>query len=171
VPAFKIGVGTQPTYSNGEILDNRYYSDCLQSHIEHMELALDEGLGIGVDETIGGKVLGVEMDLDGLLRMDTATQVTTLAAAVGGTIMSPNEARAKMDLPPVDGGDAVLSQQQNFSLEALAERDADKPFAKPEPGPGALTPGQTPPLQLPPGQTPEKQFEVVAVFRKELRAA
>jgi hypothetical protein len=44
-------------------------------------------------------------------------------------ILSPNEQRAKLDKRPVEGGDSPMVQQQNFSLEALAKRDAqDDPF-------------------------------------------
>jgi hypothetical protein len=46
--------------------------------------------------------------------------------------MSPDEARWKFHaLGPTPGGKSVLAQQQNFSLAALAKRDADDPFAKP----------------------------------------
>lgn len=131
VPAFKIGVGQMPTYSNGEILDQRYYSDCLQSHIEAFELCMDEGLGL--TEPKDGKTLGVELDLDGLLRMDSATQIKTLVEAVGGGVMAPDEARAKIDLAPVKGGGTPYLQQQNYSLAALDARDRNDPFAKPAP--------------------------------------
>ena len=138
VPAFKIGVGAMPTYQNGELLDQRYYSDCLQKHIEDYEVLMDEGLGL--DRTKDGKTLGVDLDLDGLLRMDTASQVKTLSEAVGGSIMVPNEARRKMDLPPKEGGDSIWMQQQNYSLEALAERDRNDPFPKTAPAPPAPPP-------------------------------
>jgi len=140
VPPFKIGVGQMPTYSNGEILDQRYYSDCLQSYIEAMELCLDEGLNLNERKEGRSGMLGVELDLDGLLRMDTATLFDTLGKGVGGSILAPNEARKRVDLPPLDGGESVYMQQQNFSLAALAERDRDQPFAKPEPAPAAPTP-------------------------------
>lgn len=121
VPTFKIGAGTQPTYQNGEILNGIYYSDCLQSLIEQLELCLDEGLGL---TEVSGKTLGVEADLDSLLRMDTATQIKALGEGVGAGIIAPNEARKKLDLPPVVGGDTPYLQQQNWSLEALNERPA-----------------------------------------------
>jgi HK97 family phage portal protein len=133
VPPFKIGIGTMPTYQNGEILNQIYYSDCLQSHIEQMELALDEGLGL--TEPKGGTTYGVELDLDALLRMDTATHVKTLGEGVLAAIYTPNEARRRMDLPPKKGGDTPYLQQQNFSLAALDERDRNSPFAKPTPAP------------------------------------
>ena len=142
VPPFKAGFGTAPTYQNGELWNAMYYSDCLQSHIEQIELALDEGLGLDVAK--GGKTLGVELDLEALLRMDTATQVQTLTAAVKGTVMAPNEARRKMDLKPLPGGDTVYMQQQNYSLAALDARDRENPLSKP---PEPPSPDPTPPSE------------------------
>jgi phage portal protein BeeE len=45
--------------------------------------------------------------------------------------MAPDEGRAKLNLPPVPGGKYPYLQQQNYSLEALAKRDASDPFAAP----------------------------------------
>lgn len=126
VPAYMAGVGPLPTYNNIEGLTLQYYGQCLQIHIEAMELCLFEGLEIG-------EGFRVQLDLDGLFRMDTATLVESLGKAVGNTIMASNEARKRLNLPPVTGGDAVLSQQQNYSLEALANRDATNPLAAPTP--------------------------------------
>jgi phage portal protein BeeE len=45
--------------------------------------------------------------------------------------MTPNEARRSENLPPVTGGDELYLQQQNYSLGALARRDASEdPFGK-----------------------------------------
>lgn len=127
VPAYMVGVGTPPAYNNIEALNQQYYSQCLQALIENIELLLDEGLGL-VD--VQGKTYGVEFDLDGLLRMDTATQIKALSDAVKGSIMPPNVALKKQNLKPVKGGDTIYMQQQNYSLEALSKRDAqDDPFA------------------------------------------
>jgi HK97 family phage portal protein len=130
VPPYKIGVGAMPAVTNIQALNVEYYSQCLQVLIEAAELCLDEGL-----EMAPG--YGSEFDLDGLLRMDSVTQMTTLKEAVGASIMAPNEARRKIDLKPVEGGDSPMSQQQNYSLAALAKRDASAdPFAK-APAPAA----------------------------------
>lgn len=129
MPAYKVGVGTTPTYANAEILNQIYYSDCLQSLIEAAELCLDEGLELPAP-------YGTEFDLDGLLRMDTAALYKSNNDAVGGGWMKPNEARRRVDLPPVEGGDSPLIQQQNYSLAALARRDAQPdPFNAPQPEP------------------------------------
>lgn len=132
VPAYKVGVGPSPGATNVEALDQQYYSQCLQILIEQFEACLDEGLGL--DVPIEGRRMGVELDLDGLLRMDTQTQVSTLADGVNRGLMTPNEARRKLNSPPLIGGDTIYLQQQQYSIEALHERDQDKPFAKPAEG-------------------------------------
>lgn len=139
VPAYMVGVGDPPAYNNIEALNQQYYSQCLQKHFESIELCLDEGLGL---TQVQGKTYGVEFDLDTLLRMDTATRIKTYSEAVTGGLFKPNEARAIFDKPPVKGGDQVYLQQQNFSLEALAKRDAmADPFAtsKPQTQPPAVS--------------------------------
>jgi HK97 family phage portal protein len=165
VPAFKIGVGSMPTYQNGEVLNQVYYSDCLQSHIEQYELCMDEGLGLA--EPVGGRMMGVELEIEGLLRMDQATQVKTLAEAVKGSIMTPNTALKKQNLPPVEGGDTIYMQQQNYSLGALHERDeSDDPFNRTKP------PAPTPPSP----EDVEEQAKILAYyiqkhFDEEIQAA
>lgn len=127
VPPYKIGVGTMPTYNNIQALNVEYYNQSLQRHIEDIELCLDEGLGLG---RRSNNRMGTEFDLDGLLRMDSVTQMNVLKEGVGGMILAPDEARKKLDLKPVEGGASPLAQQQNYSLAALAKRDAQAdPFA------------------------------------------
>lgn len=123
VPPSKVGVTTSPTGTTAAQENQKYYSDCIQVLVEEYEACMDDGLSVP-------DKYGVELDIDGLLRMDMGALVETLKLAVGGTIMAPNEARKRMNLPPVKGGDSVLSQQQNYSVEALAKRDAQAdPFA------------------------------------------
>lgn len=139
MPLYKIGAGPMPTANNVEGLHQQYYSDCLQVPIEAAELCLDEGLAVPPGYC-------VEFDLDGLLRMDQATQIDMLAKSVGGAIRSPNEARAKLNLPPKVGGDSIYLQEQNYSLEALAKRDASAdPFGTaPAPAPAPSTGAEDP---------------------------
>ena len=132
VPPYMIGIGAPPSYNNIEALNQQYYSQCLQNLIEAIEILLDEGLGL---VNVTPRTYGTEFDLDGLLRMDTSTKSKTWGDLVKVGIAAPNEARAAFDLMPVDGGDSVYMQQQNYSLEALAKRDQGDPFAKPPPAP------------------------------------
>jgi len=130
VPPYKVGVGPYPSYNNVEALDQQYYSQCLQTLAEKIEELLDYGLGL--DTKKDNVQLGTEFDLDGLLRMDTSTRIKAAADAIGSGGMAPNEARKKyFELGSKKGGDSPYMQQQQFSLEALAKRDAGDPFAKP----------------------------------------
>lgn len=124
VPAYKVGIGELPTHDNIEAQDQQYYSQCLQSLIESIELLLDEAFELEGDT-------GTEFDVNALLRMDSERRIKSLGEGVKNTILTPNEARRSENLPPLPGGDALYLQQQNFSLEALARRDAsDDPFGK-----------------------------------------
>lgn len=129
VPPYKIGVGEMPKYDNIQSLNVEYYSQALQYLMEGTENCLDDGLGIGVSNPIAGRVIGTEFDVDGLTRMDSVTQMSVLEKASG--IMTIDEKRKKLDLParPDGAGDDVFLQQQNYSLAALAKRDAQSdPF-------------------------------------------
>jgi HK97 family phage portal protein len=139
MPLYKINAGPLPTNNNVEALEQQYYSGCLQILIESLESALDTGLDIP-----NGK--RVECDIDSLLRMDTATLIDALGKATEKALMSPDEARRKLNLPPTPGGNAVYLQQQNYSLAALAKRDAsDDPFGKATPPARAPVPEPAPP--------------------------
>jgi phage portal protein BeeE len=130
VPPYKINVGPPPNYNNIEALDIQYYSQCLQELMESFEEALDFGLGLA-PSNINGRRLGTELCREELLQMDTAGRMEAAAKAIYSGL-SPNEVRKRYhDIGPVKGGDAVYMQQQNFSIEALAKRDAmDDPFAR-----------------------------------------
>jgi HK97 family phage portal protein len=137
VPPYMIGVGPPPPYANVEPLLQQYYSQCTQSLLTNFEASLDEGLGLL--EPIEGTQYGTEFNVDDLIWMDTATKTAAAAAAIGSGAQSPDEARRKyFGLGPVTGGHTPYMQQQMFSLEALAARDANDPFAKPTPAPMAL---------------------------------
>jgi len=157
VPPFMVGVGPMPAFNIVEQLNQQYYSQCLQTHFESIELCLDEGLELGAKT-------GVEFDIEGLIRMDSATKMKNAAEGVKGAIFTPNYARKKFyNLPPMTGGDALYLQQQNYSLEALAKRDAsDDPFrtTPPAPPPAPPTPD--------PDEAPEKAF--LKAYRERLAA-
>ena len=123
-PIFKLG-GPLPAYAgNVNALITSYYTDCLQTLIEKLEIALDEGMGLSAG-------MHTQVDLDNLMRMDTASLYETNSKGVSGGWMAPNEARFRANYGPTQGGDAPYLQQQNFSLEALAKRDSkEDPFAK-----------------------------------------
>lgn len=126
MPKYKVGVGPDPTYNNIEALAQEYYANCLQSLIEEYEACQDEGLGL--EEPKEGKRLGVDLDLKPLFRMDMETKIRLLKESAGGPFRTMDEVRAELDLPPITGGNTIWLQQQNYSVEALMERDRNGPF-------------------------------------------
>lgn len=154
VPAYKVGVGTAPTYNNYQALNLDYYTTCLQPLTEAMEWCLWDGLSMA-------EGLEVHIDTNDLLRMDSVTQVETTTKGITGGLFSPNEGRKMFNLPPVTGGNAVYLQQQNYSVEALAQRDSQNPLgAAATPAPAAVLPAPTP--------TAEEQKALLDLFRKSV---
>lgn len=153
-PIWKLG-GEMPAYTKPELAQTSYYSDCLQSLIESLEICLDEGLGLPNDQ-------GVELDLDNLLRMDSDALADAITKS--GSFAKLNEQRHRANLPDLPiGGDTVYRQQQDYSVEALAKRDAQPdPFKSATAAPPAPAP--------PPTSPPAKHMSVedLEFFEKEL---
>jgi HK97 family phage portal protein len=123
VPFHFVG-GPLPPYNNVQTLTVQYFTLCLQALFRQCELVLDEGLGLG--RSFENRY-GTEFDIDDLLLMDSLTRAETATKAIGSGL-SYNESRFKyFDVGPVAGGDSPLAQQQYYSLEALARRDATQP--------------------------------------------
>lgn len=138
IPPFKIGIGSIPAGLGVDAINQLYYADALQAHIEALESLLDEGLGITTGSD--GYRRGVELDLWPLLRMDLGKQADVETKLTGGGIKTPNEGRFAFGLDPLEGGDTVYMQQQDFPLDQVRKNkivDADQnPVpATPEPDP------------------------------------
>ena len=136
VPPYMVGVGPAPTYNNIQALSTQYYTQCLQTLVESLELVLDEGIGLG---PLFGNAYGTEFNVDDLLRMDSPTMMDTISKGIGAGVMKPNEGRARLNLGPVQGGDTPYLQVQNYSLAALDKRDTAEP-PPPSPAPRPVVP-------------------------------
>lgn len=152
VPPFKIAQTDNPRIPNIMVLNQEYYSQTLQLLIEAVELLLEEGLGMV------GKY-SVEFDLDGLLRMDPSARATANQVAIGAGYLTPNEARLKENLPPLEGGETAYMQQQMWPLAQLAERPLPAGGIPPAPLPAPAAPVALPPAPAddqPPTDVPEE---------------
>jgi phage portal protein BeeE len=132
-----VGVAPTPAIPGIEALTQLYWSTCLQTHMEGIECGMTEGLEL-YDSTTQLEV-AVKLDLSVLLRMDTATRYAAWKNGISGGWLAPNEARRRENMKPVKGGETPYLQQQNYSLAALAARDAAGPPSS----------GPTPPQALP----------------------
>lgn len=144
VPLHMIGADNGLTGQNFGVTSQQYFSQTLQLLIEAIEALLTEGL-----ELSSGFCM--RLDLEGLLRMDAEARYKAKGQAVKDGWLSPNEARRGENLAPVEGGNTPYLQQQNFSLAALAKRDAlpnpfiiDRPTANPTPSADGPAPSADP---------------------------
>lgn len=116
VPGYKVGVGQEPTYNNIGARQQQYLSETLQTYIKAIEDCMTHGLDLDFN-------LRLSLDEDELTRMDTAGLMESEGKAVKDSLKTIDEARRRVSLPPMPGGSSIWMQQQNYSLEALAERD------------------------------------------------
>ncbi|WP_128001047.1 phage portal protein [Piscinibacter defluvii] len=126
IPGYKVGVGPLPSFNNIAQLQNDYLGQALQPAITAIELLMAEALELPPN-------MRIELDTSALLRMDPLSRAETAAKLVGAGILSPNEARAAENLPPVRGGDQPFMQQQMWQVGQLASRTApsDAPTSPP----------------------------------------
>ncbi|MGB1215877.1 MAG: phage portal protein [Pikeienuella sp.] len=159
IPLYKVGLGAMPTAGNTQTLNLEYYAQALQGLIEDAESCLDDGLELP-------NSLSTRFDVENLWRMDSLTQAQVLKEYVGAGLMAPNEGRARINLGPKPGGDSPYMQEQNYSLEALAKRDA-----KEDPW-GADAPAHEPPV-IENNEAEERAFvaETLLSMRKAMEAA
>jgi HK97 family phage portal protein len=125
IPPFMVGIGSIPSGMGVDGVYQLYYQNALQTHIEHMENLLDEGLRIAAP-------MGVELDLEPLLRMDTSKRADVAVKLVGGGIETPNEGRMRFNYPPLEGGDTVYMQMQDYPLDQVRLNKID-PVEPPAP--------------------------------------
>lgn len=162
VPAFKIGAGSIPAGQKVEDLNQIYYSDCLHALMDAIQTL--QTYGLGLDTPTGGRQLAVHFDLHDLLKMDGRTLAEVEGIKVQRGISSPNESRRMFNLAAVPGGDQPYLQQQNYSLEALAKRDAQ---ADPFGTAAAAAPAVTPPA-APEDSAAEEMMAFVSSITKGL---
>lgn len=162
VPWYLVG-GPQPPYNNIQALNVQYYTQCLQPLTTSLEQVMDKGLGLSPDK-INGVRLGTQFNINDLLWMDSATMMEVIAKGVGAGVLAPNEGRARLNLPPKQGGDTPYLQQQNWSIRDLDERSKN-PQLSPTPAPTSQ-PDDMPDPEDMPADMSEAAFLVS--LRKEL---
>lgn len=138
IPPFKIGIGSIPAGLGVDAINQLYYADALQGHIEAMENLLDEGLRVE-------RPLGIELDLWPLLRMDLGKQAEVETKLTSGGIKTPNEGRHAFGLSPLEGGDTVYMQQQDYPLDQVRKNKIVDSPTPPAPSDPVVDPDETAP--------------------------
>lgn len=164
MPPFKVGIGALPAGQKVDDINNLYYADALQTRIEHMENLLDEGLNVA-------QPMGIECDLWPLMRMDREKLARVEGQMIKDGVSTPNEARLEFNKEPIEGGDTVYMQHQDYSIQALAWRDSQpNPFA---PTGAAALPALPPPEEVEDEPDPEAETRamIAAIERRFAEAA
>lgn len=129
MPLYKVNL-VEPTYNNASVLNQQYWTDCLQKHIVTLQILLTKGLGL---DNVPDRTLAVEFDIDDLQLMDPATRIDAGTKAILAG-MTPNEVRFRFyDLGPVAGGDQPYLQKQNWPLNILGTDQPASTAAAPPP--------------------------------------
>lgn len=128
IPPFIVGIGSIPAGMKVDDMMASYERLALQPQIDAMENLLEEGLSISWP-------LGIEMDTGPLLRMDTEKRATVWGKMSQDGIAAPNEARLQFNLKPLEGGDTVYKQQQDYPLDQVRLNKIEQPAPAPDPAP------------------------------------
>lgn len=101
----QIGDYTKSSYASAEAQQLSFLVDTLIYNIKQYEEELSWKLLSDEEEAEG---LTAKFNVSVLLRADQQTQISTLSTAVSSFLMTPNEARERLDLPHKEGGDNLL---------------------------------------------------------------
>ena len=116
VPLFLLNSSKGAAYARNEPLIQLYHDEALAPLITGFESGMEGGLELSPP-------LGVEIDVDDLIWLDTDARTRAANETVRGGVLSPNEARfTYFGRKPVKGGDTPYMQQQQWPIEALADR-------------------------------------------------
>lgn len=116
VPYALIGDNTGPQ-AGTEALITYWLSIGLGSLIESLERSLDRLFRLDAGNR-------VELDPTPLLRVDQASLVDSLGNAIQKGVMTPDEARARIRLSRVPGGDQAFLQRQMTAMNLLSDLNA-----------------------------------------------
>lgn len=105
VKPYQVGDYTKSSYASAEAQQLSFLIDTLLFNIKQYEEEISWKL-LSDDEERSGLV--TKFNVAVLLRADQQTQITTLSTAVQSFLMTPNEARERLDLPHKEGGDNLL---------------------------------------------------------------
>lgn len=124
IPPFKIGIGSIPAGLGVDSINLLYMEDALHGHILAMETLLTEGLDT--------KPYRVDMPEIELMRMDHQRKADYHGTLRDKGIEAVNEARLHFDYAPLEGGDTVYMQQQDFPLDQVRHNRIE-PTTEPAP--------------------------------------
>jgi HK97 family phage portal protein len=114
VKPYQVGDYTKSSYASAEAQQLSFLIDTLLFIVKQYEEEIGYKLLSDVEEAAG---YHSKFNTAVILRADQQTQINTLSAAVANFLMTPNEARERLDLPSKPGGDQLLGNGASIPVQ------------------------------------------------------
>lgn len=114
VKPYQIGDYTKSSYASAEAQQLSFLVDTLLFKLKQYEEEVNYKVLLRDDVANG---YHSKFNVGVLLRADQQTQINTLSAAVSNFLMTPNEARERLDLPSKEGGDQLLGNGASIPVQ------------------------------------------------------
>jgi HK97 family phage portal protein len=114
VKPYQVGDYTKSSYASAEAQQLSFLVDTLLYIVKQYEEEIAYKLLTDAEEENG---YHAKFNTGVILRADQQTQINTLSTAVQSFLMTPNEAREKLDLPWKEGGDRLLGNGASIPVE------------------------------------------------------
>lgn len=114
VKPYQVGDYTKSSYASAEAQQLSFLVDTLLYIVKQYEEEIAYKLLSDAEEADG---YHAKYNVGVILRADQQTQISTLSAAVSNFLMTPNEAREKLDLPSKEGGDQLLGNGASIPVQ------------------------------------------------------
>ena len=127
VKPYQVGDYTKSSYASAEAQQLSFLVDTLLFIVKQYEEELTYKLLTDAEVANG---YHIKFNVGVMLRADQKTQLESLRSAVSGFLMTPNEAREKLDLPAKEGGDQLIGNGSTIPITEVGAQWQQK--ASPE---------------------------------------
>lgn len=127
VKPYQVGDYTKSSYASAEAQQLSFLVDTLLYIVKQYEEEIGYKLLTDAEEAGG---YHVKFNTAVILRADQQTQINTLSAAVSSFLMTPNEARERLDLPSKPGGDELLGNGASIPVQLAGSQYTQIPAGK-----------------------------------------
>jgi hypothetical protein len=159
IPLPMVGILDHATFSNIEEQHKNLYQDTLGPWLEMIQQEI--GLQLVPDFDATGR-LYVEFNLSEKMKGSFEEQATSLQTSVGAPWLTRNEARARMNLPQVDGGDDLIVPLNVLVGGQASPTDSGMQNEGPKARPSVLSKGRAPDTHI-----TKHQQVMSAFFRRQ----
>ena len=124
VKPYQVGDYTKSSYASAEAQQLSFLVDTLLYIVKQYEEEIAYKLLTDAEDAEG---YHVKFNTGVILRADQRTQIETLRSAVSTFLLTPNEAREKLDMPAKEGGDQLIGNGATIPLTIVGQQ-----YTKPE---------------------------------------